>query len=542
MNIKKHKLPVIILVILSLFFVSYLIFRVNIKAGIIVLTIQMKDGKFRSSMMQFIERNADSVFFKPLLKLCTHSNRHISDRALSILISNTKSLNPHNTDELIAFLNSKDWTLRKFAAEKLGELKVVKAVGPLIKKFNENDIHTRSTIMYALMEIGDTKAITFLAKQLKNNDRNIREEVAILLSDLNYPEAIDPIFEMWLSKDQSRQLRGKIYLGKFSDEEKGKRLLKIAEDKNNINRIRALEFLEQIKYAKAVGPVIKILEERNKSWTLTTKVVRILTRSGDKKAFQSVIKALNDKTFEPRSLCARYLGEFGDKRAVKPLIAALNDSDSYTRMESVTALGKLKDKLSVLPLIAVLNNDTPKMKSLAAHSLGEIKDKRAVLPLIDNLKDKNPNLRNEIVFALCELKDKRAVEPLMEIIKQDPTTIEYREKINLANVMAYFGEKRAVKPIIGFLKFKDGDIRKYAIIALGKLGDPSAIPYLERIPSDIENEARLVTLEVEKVDRNYTKEDKDFYIKNYMHRNRYVIEQAKISISQIKAKQKKIVK
>ncbi len=101
-----------------------------------------------------------------------------------------------------------------------------------------------------------------------------------------------------------------------------------------------------------------------------------------------LIRCLNDwwTTAVPAAL---ELGKSGDARAVEPLIALLikENTDMRSREAAAKALGMLNDARAVLPLIAILRNQDCWLRPLAAEALGHLKDPRVVGPLIDAVLD-----------------------------------------------------------------------------------------------------------------------------------------------------------
>lgn len=65
--------------------------------------------------------------------------------------------------------------------------------------------------------------------------------------------------------------------------------------------------------------------------------------TGDSRAVDPLIEALDDENWSVRARAANSLGNIGDSRAVGPLIETLDDSDSAVRFSAVGALGSIGD-------------------------------------------------------------------------------------------------------------------------------------------------------------------------------------------------------
>ena len=72
-------------------------------------------------------------------------------------------------------LENEDRTVQCGAAEALGNMKVRRAVKPLVKALKGEYWYTRKMAAYALGDIGDVRAIEPLTEALKDNEEEVRE-------------------------------------------------------------------------------------------------------------------------------------------------------------------------------------------------------------------------------------------------------------------------------------------------------------------------------------------------------------------------------
>ena len=134
--------------------------------------------------------------------------------------------------------------------------------------------------------------------------------------------------------------------------EKGdiKRLLEVASKywQQETLSIQASEALVRMG-ADAVGPLVKILEDANKTRRWRTR-------------FRTQIYCLT-----------QILGSIGDARAVEPLIETLkNEEYSEVQQSAAEALGKIGDARAVEPLMNVLKNPLVQLRSSEAlRKIGE---------------------------------------------------------------------------------------------------------------------------------------------------------------------------
>jgi HEAT repeat protein len=142
-----------------------------------------------------------------------------------------------------------------------------------------------------------------------------------------------------------------------------------------------------------------------------------------------------------QSETVKLLAVIGDPRCVKPLaaLAHATDTEEYAAMEAIKALAGFKPPGLVKFLCKLLaTHPKDKVRRSAAHVLGQLGDPAAVPALVEAI----PVTGNAGIEALVALAPAEAVPYLCQAIDKHP------------------------------------QLREYAAKALGKLGDPAAIPHL----------------------------------------------------------------
>ncbi len=142
-----------------------------------------------------------------------------------------------------------------------------------------------------------------------------------------------------------------------------------------------------------------------------------------------------------------------------------------------------KDLKGDVPALLPLLKQDPVVRGPAAYLLGEIGDKRAVSPLIDAIDysaavaDKEASRANgQIAQALGRLGDTQAMPALLKLSRsRDSFTA-----LAAVEALGHAGGKDAVKPLADLVENPgvDNFIVKHAIVALGNIQDPSAMPVL----------------------------------------------------------------
>jgi HEAT repeat protein len=173
------------------------------------------------------------------------------------------------------------------------------------------------------------------------------------------------------------------------------------------------------------------------------------------------IDLMKDPDWAVRREAAITLGEMGDERCVEPLVRALQDGDWQVREVAIEALGMVGSP-AVESLLKLLRSWD--FRKYAIRALGKIKDERVLDPLIAQLR--SDEFGEDATEALVELGEP-AVEKLVAALKDKDENIRKQAVIILGRIKAV----AALDPLIEMLKDKDWYIRLTAAAALEKIGD-----------------------------------------------------------------------
>ncbi len=198
---------------------------------------------------------------------------------------------------------------------------------------------------------------------------------------------------------------------------------------------------------------------------LRARAAEIFAISKDYNAVPALLEALKGEYFTVRARAAAALGQIGDIRAVRPLLQALKDEEDEVRIATCLALASFRDPNTFDELTSVLLDD-PKIevRQAAARGLGNTGHPAALPYLLEALHD-----------SYWWYEREYAADDLLSAIEKMGTN--------------------AVKPLIETLRDKEGAVRKFAAILLGRLGDPRAIEPLSMALYDMHHEVGKVSAE-----------------------------------------------
>ncbi|MCP4220036.1 MAG: HEAT repeat domain-containing protein [bacterium] len=200
-----------------------------------------------------------------------------------------------------------------------------------------------------------------------------------------------------------------------------------------------------VKDPEAVPIYIHFLGDTD--WAVKAKAATALGKSGDKRAFEPLLKVLRARRNNASGTAATALGQLGDPRAGKHLLDALaKSSNDFLRLGAVSGLGKLKPPEAL-----------PRLLSL--------------------LKSPNKTMRNNAAFAIAGYKDPSAFDDLKKALE-----IETENSIKYAYVKAIeeSGHPESVPYFCGLLQDPSEDVKRSVAFALSGLKDSRAIPAFEK--------------------------------------------------------------
>jgi len=153
-------------------------------------------------------------------------------------------------------------------------------------------------------------------------------------------------------------------------------------------------------------------------------------------------------------------------------IDLLNDPDWVVRREAVITLGEMGDERCVAPLAKALRDGDWQVREVAVEAMGQV-GSPAVETLLKLLRDWE--VRKYAILSLGKIRDERVLDPLMLQLRND----EFKD--DAITALVDLGEP-SVSRLIAALRDKDEQVRKSAVLALGRIKNDQAIaPLIEML-------------------------------------------------------------
>jgi HEAT repeat protein len=307
--------------------------------------------------------------------------------------------------------------LREEGITQLAWAKDPQGVALMIKALSAIDHGVRGTAATALLEYGSPAADPAkpaLLQAFKESTEADKPQIAWALAALHEPSAFDEVMKLYRA-------------GKLSSVQKLDK--SPAFDPETLAAMVTLD-----KLATLAG---------DESESVRQLVATVLSRTGDAKWTNVLIKLVQDKSVEVAREAAVGLGKIANEQAMQPLLGALGKADKDSRQKFLEAL---RDGVGAKGLVLALKSvqkdkyDTEKFQTkLIFEMIQNLRDPRGGDALAEYLQSgaTHPHWRTEAATRLAEIGDLRAVPTLAWRMKQDPLTLynkdadpEYRRDDN----------------------------------------------------------------------------------------------------------------
>ncbi|MBX3188096.1 MAG: HEAT repeat domain-containing protein [Labilithrix sp.] len=276
----------------------------------------------------------------------------------------------------------------------------------IIKGLSSGDHRVRGTAATAILEYGTPAADAAkpaLLKALKEADASDRPQIAWALAALHEGQAFDDVMK----------------------EYRAGHLAKVQRLDGN----PAFD-PEQLAQMVSLDKLATLAGDENES--VRQLVATVLSRNGDAKFTDTLIKLVEDKSVEVAREAAVGLGKIANEKSMQPLLGALAKADKDSRQKFLEAL---RDGVGGKGLVLALKSvdtskrDTQKFQTkLIFDMLRSLEDPRAADLLAAYINENpQPHWKTEAALRLAEIGDLRAVPTLAWRMKQDPLALYHKD-------------------------------------------------------------------------------------------------------------------
>lgn len=392
-------------------------------------------------------------------------------------------------DALFSALFDEDYHIRAAAVKFVQEMPLPFVVDALLEALKNRDKDVRAQVAYLLGDIGDARAVPSLVAVLRDRSWDVRWQAASALYKIGDPRgrafAIDAVRNR---NPKIRQAALTTLVSMYDETLPLDPFITALHDPSPEVRAIAADRLAEIGDPIAVPHLLKLLHDPDPYVRECT--VGGLSWLGDPRAGEGLMTLLQDSSPEVRASAVSALAEIGYEPAVAPLLQLLND-DSQIIIAVIKALGRMHVHDAVPQLIGLLHHHDATVRVATVASLVQIGDAQAVPALQASLDDPDPEMRGEIALALASLVQTHQfpidLSATVPILIEQAESRYYQTQLEALTALGMIGGNAAFDALVRHTHDKDTLNRAYAVLALGRLADPRAIPMLQRALDDNED-------------------------------------------------------
>jgi len=212
----------------------------------------------------------------------------------------------------------------------------------LVRAVQQGQVRMRQAAADALGWMADRRSVEVLVAALGDEDWKVCANAVIALGRLNDRRAVTPLVALISGSNPAMRLVAAGILGRLGDRRATAPLVGLLDDPDILVRAAGAESLGALGDPRAANPLARALE---REWEDRTRLALIiaLVLLKDARALEPLLSILERKrgTLEQRPKAAELLGELGDPRAIWSLATTLVDSEPQVRRASAVALEQL---------------------------------------------------------------------------------------------------------------------------------------------------------------------------------------------------------
>lgn len=360
-------------------------------------------------------------------------------------------------------LASADEAARLSAAQVFAGDASLEPARPLLGALKDESWRVRRVAVEGLSRRAAPDAIAALLASVRDNHHHLGLlNSALQVLTMSDVDTLSPLLEFLNDEDADLRMQAALALGEQRDVRAVPALLGALEDADANVRYHAIEALGKLRAAEAADALASIAETRD--FFLAFPALDALAHIGDARVAPRVVPLLEDELL--REAAADVLGRLGDEETVAPLAALLNAPEAPTRV-AARALAALHDRFEKLYGEGAYISD---LSRAAINPTG-------ARNLLDALDDSDAAELRPLALVVGWLEGAAVERALTRLLGRADARGEVVE------ALVRHGS-RVTELLVEQLRSEDLEIRKAAVVALGRIGDARAAPALVEVLDD----------------------------------------------------------
>jgi len=333
---------------------------------------------------------------------------------------------------MLKALSDEDWRVRREAVEEVSQRAAPEAIAALVSSVIEN--HHNPSLLNSVLQVlaaSEVDTLSTLTELLQGPNPDLRMQAALAL-------------------------------GEQRDVSAAEALVKALSDDNTNVRYHAIEALGKLKAADAVEALAEIAVSRD--FFLSFAALDALAKIGDPRVAPAIVPLLDDELLREPALSL--LGQLGDETVVAPFAALLNTPAAPTA-QIAGALATLSDRYE---------QQYGEGRYIADLTNGEL-SATGVQNLLDSLETPGQENLRAIAVVLGWLKRPGVDRALTRLLGR----VDLRDEV--IDALVRHGSANS-DLLISQLTAEDLEVRRSAVVALGRIGNDGATPALVNMLKD----------------------------------------------------------
>ena len=333
---------------------------------------------------------------------------------------------------MLKALSDEDWRVRREAVEEVSQRAAPEAIAALVSSVIEN--HHNPSLLNSVLQVlaaSEVDTLSTLTQLLQGPNPDLRMQAALAL-------------------------------GEQRDVSAAEALVKALSDDNTNVRYHAIEALGKLKAADAVEALAEIAVSRD--FFLSFAALDALAKIGDPRVAPAIVPLLDDELLREPALSL--LGQLGDETVVAPFAALLNTPAAPTA-QIAAALATLSDRYE---------QQYGEGRYIADLTNGEL-SATGVQNLLDSLETPGQENLRAIAVVLGWLKRPGVDRALTRLLGR----VDLRDEV--IDALVRHGSANS-DLLISQLTAEDLEVRRSAVVALGRIGNDGATPALVNMLKD----------------------------------------------------------
>jgi HEAT repeat protein len=190
--------------------------------------------------------------------------------------------------------------------------------------------------------------------------------------------------------------------------------------------------------------------------------------------------AVKDESWEIRATAVQSLGEIADPASIPALDEALSDENVVVRENAIVALWQIGE-MAADSFVKALEDEDPVIRRCAIRGIIEMKRPADAALLAEAVNDPDLEVGRRAITGLGQLGDAASILALISTLQSRHDNLHYDLLRHLAKSTLITIGSPAVPFMTAALDSKSVRVRRGLIQALGEIGDPAAVPSLEKV-------------------------------------------------------------